>query len=56
MEEMWRHERVLLDQLLRRYPDWTVPQLAEEVDPRYQLGQNKAKTAPESRSWWSQVL
>jgi transposase InsO family protein len=31
MEETWRRDRVLLDQLLHRHPDWTVPQLAREV-------------------------
>jgi transposase InsO family protein len=31
MEELWRRDRVLLEQLLRRHPDWTVPQLAAEV-------------------------
>jgi transposase InsO family protein len=31
MEEKWRRDRVLLDQLLRRHPDWTVPQLAANV-------------------------
>jgi hypothetical protein len=31
MEETWRRDRVLLDQLLRRHSEWTVPQLAKEV-------------------------
>lgn len=31
MEETWRRDRVLLDQLLHRHPDWTVPQFAQEV-------------------------
>ncbi len=31
MEEHWRRDRVLLEQLLHRHPDWTVPQLAAEV-------------------------
>lgn len=31
MEETWRRDRVLLDQLLRRHPDWSIPQLAAEV-------------------------
>lgn len=31
MEETWRRDRVLLDQLLRRHPEYTTPQLASEV-------------------------
>jgi Integrase core domain len=31
MEEIWRRDRILLNQLLRRHPDWSVPQLAAEV-------------------------
>ena len=31
MEETWRRDRVLLDQLVRRHPELTNPQLAEEV-------------------------
>ena len=31
MEETWRRDRVLLEQLLRRHPDWSAPQLAQEI-------------------------
>lgn len=31
MEELWRRDRVLLEQLLRHHPEYTTPQLAQEV-------------------------
>jgi hypothetical protein len=31
MEEMWRRDRVLLEQWVHRHPEWTVPQLAREL-------------------------
>lgn len=31
MEEQWRHDRALLDQLLRRHPEYTTGKLAQEV-------------------------